>query len=130
MPWFSVPHPFTKYRDRRKYGDRREGSSCFSSQSKTTGTFRLCSPSCHPERSEGSAFSLRSKGPSGYDARRNSSRITRRSVFSNGRVAVPLFLGGLPFAYLFHANGGSLFCGSVLSTHCPLLTTHSHVQQG
>ncbi len=45
------------------------------------------------------------------------------------RVAAPLFLGGLSFALLSHANGGSLFSGSVLSTHCPLFTTHSRVQQ-
>ena len=33
--------------------------------------------------------------------------------------------GGRPsFAPLFHANSGSLFSGSVLSTHCPLFTTH------
>src|SRR5271154_3978847 len=30
----------------------------------------------------------------------------------------------------FMQTVGHLFCGSVLSTHCPLLTTHSHVQQG
>jgi hypothetical protein len=41
-----------------------------------------------------------------------------------GRVAAPLLLGGLPFAPLFHANGGSLFSGSVPSTHCPPFTTH------
>jgi hypothetical protein len=39
-------------------------------------------------------------------------------------VAAPLFLGGLPFAPLFDANGGSLLSGSVLSTHYPLFTTH------
>src|SRR6476646_7334133 len=38
------------------------------------------------------------------------------------RVAAPLFLGGLSFAPLSPANGGSLFFGSVLSTHYPLLT--------
>src|SRR5579863_2643301 len=47
-----------------------------------------------------------------------------------GRVAPPLFLGGLPFAPLLHANGGSRFSGSVLSTHYSLFTTHSRVQQG
>ena len=31
---------------------------------------------------------------------------------------------------LFNANGGSLFSGSVLSTHYSLFTTHSRVQQG
>jgi hypothetical protein len=40
------------------------------------------------------------------------------------RVAAPLFQGGLPFAPLLHANGGSPFSGSVLSTHRPLFTAH------
>jgi hypothetical protein len=39
-------------------------------------------------------------------------------------VAASLFRGGLPFAPLSHENGGSLFSGSVLSTHYLLLTTH------
>jgi hypothetical protein len=48
--------------------------------------------------------------------------MSRTVPFSSRRVAAPLFLGGLPFAPLSHANGGSLFSGSVLSTHLP--TTH------
>jgi hypothetical protein len=45
------------------------------------------------------------------------------SAFSFGRVAASLFLGGLPFAPLSHANGASLFSASVLSTrHSPLAT--------
>ena len=39
------------------------------------------------------------------------------------RVAASLFQRCLPFAPLSHANGGSLFSGSVLSTHRPLFTS-------
>jgi hypothetical protein len=50
--------------------------------------------------------------------------MSRTVPFSSRRVAAPLFLGGLPFAPLSHANGGSFFSGSVLSIHRPLFTTH------
>ncbi len=39
------------------------------------------------------------------------------------RVAASLFQRCLPFAPLSHASGGSLFSGSVLSTHRPLFTS-------
>ena len=97
-------------------GTDRQFPSSFSSQSKTTGSVPAC---CQ-------VFKNAKRAPAICAARKGGTSVGRipAKVGSLWRVAAPLFLGGLPFAPLFHANGGSLFSGSVLSTHHPLLTIH------